>query len=75
MRNKRHKMKCKLKIHKEKIHTELTSSCQVKRRENKSDNIPEDHYMSSAPNNASPNSTNRKQTDFPAIKFSTFEQQ
>ncbi len=47
MRNKRHKMKCKLKIHKEKIHTELTSSCQVKMRENKSDNIPEDHYMSS----------------------------
>ncbi len=45
------------------------------RRENKFDNIPEDHYMSSAHNNASRNSTNRKQPDFPAINFSTAEQQ
>ncbi len=45
------------------------------RRENKTDNISEDHYMSSAPNNASTNSTNRKQPDFPAINFSTFEHQ
>ncbi len=31
-RNKINKMKCKLTIHKEKIHKEFTSSCQVKRR-------------------------------------------
>ncbi len=55
--------------------THILLSDEEERRENKSDNIPEDHYMSSAHNNASPNSTNRKQPDFPAINFSTAEQQ
>ncbi len=55
--------------------THILLSVEEERRENKSDNISEDHYMSSAPNNASTNSANRKQPDFPAINFSTFEQQ
>ncbi len=55
--------------------THILLSGEEERRENKSDNMSEDHYMSSAPNNESTNSTNRKQPDFPAINFSTFEQQ
>ncbi len=55
--------------------THILLSGEEERRENKSDNIPEDHYMSSAPNNASTNTTNRKEPDSPAINFSTFEQQ
>ncbi len=64
-------MKCKLRKPK-KINsqgTHILLSGEEERRENKSDNISEDHYMSSAPNNASTNSTNRKQPDFPAITF------
>ncbi len=55
--------------------THILLSGEEEKRANKSDNISEDHYMSSAPNNASTNSTNRKQPDFPAINFSTFEKQ
>ncbi len=53
----------------------LLSGEEERRGENMSDNISEDHYMSSAPNNTSTNSTNRKQPDFPAINCSTFKQQ
>ncbi|KAL0198676.1 hypothetical protein M9458_007216 [Cirrhinus mrigala] len=50
-------------------------SDQQERKENKSDNLSEDHYMSSAPNNASPDSPSRGQPDFPSIDLSTLEQQ
>ncbi len=71
-------MKCKLKKTKKKKKsqgTHILLSGEEERRENKSDNISEDHYMSSAPNITSTNSTNRKEPDFPAINFSTSEQQ